>query len=62
MKEILAILVILSLFIACALAFTSCTYSINMVHTQGYADDVVDETQSAEPDVTTDLSVPATAL
>lgn len=40
----------------------SCTYSINMVHTQGQAEDVVDETQSAEPDVKTDLSIPATAL
>lgn len=40
----------------------SCTYSINMVHTQGSASDVVDETQSAEPDVKADISIPATAL
>ena len=35
-----------------------CTYSINLVHTQGVADDVVDETQSAEPDIKTDVSLP----
>jgi hypothetical protein len=40
----------------------SCTYSINMVHTQGKASDVVDETQSNEPDVKADLSIPAAAL
>jgi ABC-type lipoprotein release transport system permease subunit len=40
----------------------SCTYSINMVHTQGQASDVVEETQSAEPDIKTDFSIPATAL
>ena len=45
------------LFFLCA-----CTYSINMVHTQGSASDVVDETQSAEPDVKADVSIPATAL
>lgn len=40
----------------------SCTYSINMVHTQGSASDVVDETQSNEPDIKADLSIPAAAL
>lgn len=40
----------------------SCTYSINMVHTQGQASDVVDETQSADPDIKADVSIPATAL
>ena len=44
----------------CLLFFilSSCTYSINMVHTQGQASDVVDETQRADPDVKTDLSIP----
>jgi hypothetical protein len=37
----------------------SCTYSITMVHTEGQATDVVDETQRADPDVQTDLSIPA---
>lgn len=39
--------------------FSSCTYSINMVHTQGEATDVVDETQSNEPDIKPNLSIPA---
>lgn len=43
---------------ACAL--TSCTYSITMVHTQGSATDVVDETQSNEPDVKADIKLPGT--
>ncbi len=37
---------------------SGCTYSINMVHTQGIADDVVDETQSAKPDIQAHLSGP----
>ena len=40
----------------------SCTYSINMVHTQGTASDVVDETQSAEPDIKADVSIPAKVI
>ena len=40
----------------------SCTYSITMVHTEGQASDVVDETQTNTPDVKTSLSIPATAL
>ncbi len=35
-------LILLSLFL------TSCTYSINVVHTEGTATDVLDETQSAK--------------
>ena len=42
--------------------FTGCTYSINMVHTEGYADDVVDEDQKASPNVSPTLSIPASAL
>lgn len=38
----------------------ACTYSINMVHTEGQADDVVDETSSTP--VSTSLSVPAAVL
>ena len=37
---------------------TSCTFSINMVHTQGEAENVVDENQSAQPDIKTDLDIP----
>lgn len=43
---------------------SSCTYSITMVHTQGQATDVVDETASNTPStsVSPTISIPATAL
>lgn len=37
-----------------------CTYSVNVVHTQGTASDVVDETDSVTPN--TSLSVPISAI
>ncbi len=36
----------------------SCTYSINMVHTQGKASDVVDEQQDASPTTDANLEIP----
>lgn len=39
----------------------SCTYSINMIHTEGSATDVVDETQDASPTVSPDISLPMLA-
>lgn len=38
----------------------SCTYSINMVHSQGQADDVIDETSSNAPDISPKVSLPLT--
>jgi hypothetical protein len=38
---------------------TSCTFSVNLVHTEGSASDVVDENQRADPDVNTSLEIPA---
>ncbi len=38
---------------------SGCTYSINMVHTQGDAKDVVDENQKADADIKADLTIPA---
>ena len=35
-----------------------CTYSITMVHTEGTASDVVDETQTSKPDVKADVALP----
>lgn len=43
--------------IACLLLMTSCTYSITLVHTEGTASDVVDETQRADPTTSTDLNL-----
>ncbi len=45
--------------IALMILLSSCTYSINLVHTQGEASDVVDETQSAQPDISPNLDIPA---
>lgn len=39
---------------------TGCTYSITMVHTEGQATDVVDETASNTP--STSVSVPVSAI
>lgn len=46
--------------ISLMLLLTSCTYSITMVHTDGTATDVVDETASATP--TTSVTIPAKLL
>lgn len=35
----------------------SCTYSISMVHTEGVATDVIDQTQDASPNVSPDIEV-----
>ncbi len=40
---------------------TGCTYSVNMIHTSGVASDVVDENQSASPDVSPTVSLPLAA-
>lgn len=49
----------LEIILFCCLILCGCTYSINMVHTQGEASDVVDETQANEPDVKPNLNLPA---
>lgn len=51
-------------FMLSVLCLTACTYSITMVHTQGEATDVVDETATNTPSTTVSptVSVPATAL
>ncbi len=47
---------------AITLLFVSCTYSINMVHTQGEAQDVVDTEQDATADIKPTLNVPVSAI
>lgn len=49
------IALILWVFLIC----TSCTYSVNMFITDGEAEDLIDETQTAEPDIKTDLEIPS---
>jgi len=46
------------LFLA-MLALSGCTYSITMVHTEGTATDVVDETSSPTSSVTPNVNIPA---
>jgi hypothetical protein len=46
--------------ISLMLLLTSCTCSITIVHTEGTAMDVVDETASASP--TTTVSIPVSPL
>ena len=47
-----------------ALALVGCTYSITMVHTEGTATDVVDETATNTPStsVTPTVTIPAAAI
>ena len=53
-----------SLFMMGMVCLTGCTYSITMVHTEGTATDVVDETATNTPStsVTPTVSIPAAAL
>lgn len=41
---------------------TSCTYAITMVHTEGQATDVVDETATNTPSTSVSIPVSATSL
>ena len=54
----------LFLMALCAAVLTSCTYSITMVHTEGEAMDVVDETATNTPStsITPTVTIPAAAL
>ena len=38
---------------------SSCTFSVNLVHTEGVASDVVDETQTPSTTVTPTVNIPA---
>lgn len=51
-----------SILIVICLGLIGCTMSVNMVHTEGEATDVVDETQSNEPDVSPEISLPVSAI
>lgn len=36
----------------------SCTYSINMIHSEGTATDLIDENQTADPNINPNLNLP----
>ncbi len=58
MREMILVLVIF-VIIVCGLILNSCTYSVTMAHTEGKATDLIDEAQTAQPDVQADLTIPA---
>ncbi len=41
---------------------TSCTYSINLIHTQGSATDLVDEVSTPTSSISPTLTIPEAAL
>ncbi len=43
---------------AVCMMIQSCTYNVSLVHTEGQATDVGDETADASPDVKPDISLP----
>ena len=46
----------ISIFLS--LALTACTFSVNQIHVDGTASDVVDENQKADANVSPTLSIP----
>ena len=44
------------------ISLSSCTISVNLVHTEGRASDVVDETDTVSPEIDTNLTVPVSAI
>jgi hypothetical protein len=51
---------LLATAVSIAMICTSCMYTIHMVHTQGQAEDVIDDNDS--PDVKTDANVQIPAV
>jgi hypothetical protein len=50
------------MYIIFSLVVSGCTYSISQIQTRGTASDVIDSTQSAEPNVAPTLTIPASVL
>lgn len=51
----------LLMMVICVL-MTGCTYNISMAHTEGTATDVIDDTQSNEPNVSPTVTVPVSPV
>ena len=41
---------------------TACTYNVSMAHTEGTAEDVIDDTASNTPNVSPTVTVPVSAV
>jgi len=48
--------------VAALITCTSCTYNISMAHTQGRANDVIDDNQTPTSTMTADVQVPVKAI
>ena len=48
-----------ALFTLCCLILSGCTYSITMAHTEGHANDLIDEHHRADADIKPNISIPA---
>jgi hypothetical protein len=58
MKDLIFLLVIV-LIISLLFLLSGCTYSVTLAHTEGQATDLIDQEQTAQPDVKADLTIPA---
>lgn len=45
-------------YLSLLLMLSSCTYNITLVHTEGVAKDVVDETDTVDPTISPNISIP----
>ncbi len=62
-NAIISMIIILgTLSIILLLFFNSCTYNISMVHTEGMAEDVIDNDQAASPNISPNLNIPLKAI
>lgn len=46
--------------ISLCVSLSSCTYNVSMAHTSGYADDVIDDTNSNTPNISPNVTIPLT--
>lgn len=60
MKRMTCLIFLVACLLVAGVYLTGCTYSITMVHTEGTASDVVDETATNSPDIKPDITIPLT--
>lgn len=60
-KYLYSLILVIFLIIVIA-SITSCTISFQNIHTEGVASDLVDENQTASPDVTTSIKIPLSSI
>lgn len=61
-RDTIALLIVFACVFLFLILFPSCTASLNVISNQGKATDLVDETQSTEPEVNPTLSIPVKPL